>query len=1357
MRHRARPGSAARRYLGLSALGSVVFVSACSNDFDTTRSPPPRGTLGEEMYGILCDRVGAQALHEDLTGASYLAMCHKASDGTYVDKVDVSRLPPLADGALGTDGKPLTIAEQQRQRDMQIARVETLARRRADLIAALDFTMPDIKVAVKDNKNADPTKSCGVPANSGERRFHDELSDMLGRFQALYNDGTIPQSTESLAHIMNAFKASPDAQAAYARFDARQGYRPIDLALGAARPIIAYPNLRDLANASLSLLSADSNPYDPDAKYDDQGNRIPVPGAAHDQFSKLLEVAHEELRDVKADPALANLAAPVKDPSGRYVLSRPRTNLEFMQELFYAQDPAFGGGTSRYITRRDARGYALIPLVNGAVPPPFVDKDGDKLADVDDLGRFITTDKSTPLSPFFAVGQTLGSRDMFGRALDSKGQLVYGYIDTSHTFTASLLSDLKPLVNANASQNHETVMYAMAGAYALLGARDGSDKSQRQYSPNPNLADDWKLTHDGPPPADITTAPVTVKYNAFHPESSALLDLVYAIGQVLGDKSADDTLALSKLLFTDHLGDVARLVGDGLYLKTQVADKHAEAKIPPKSVLWDEMIDVVVQIAKDPGLLEDVLRALGNDASLPLGNIFASYMKYNDRISYDRANLNGPAFNFAAGTATDMKTPVNRGAADTGANRSAMQKFLQAIHDTNGVTACNKQGAVVHARGVTLLGNVDIPSDSNIIIRTHYGSKMSFSECELFKIENLAKFYLDSIIGTANLYFRDSLVRNGICILGLCIGASTVDVIQQSSGLGLNGNDGGSDANLVGFWDASGSTTFRPKPPWLNRLVFFDLQNDTGNAITNRFLADLQGPNIGTSACPERIIDDPAPGSPDASNDGKVHGLRACNNGDWLFQRDQDATFVWEDFGFYKAITPLVSAFAAHKREDLFIGLMEVLHKHWADDKGSASECKLNGTTNCTKDGAVSYEPLLVEMFSSDVMTALNQLTKTLQATQVPHCTATDTTTHACTATAPIDGIAAVAQATRALVDPDAAKAIGLKDRAGNATGKRNDGTTNPQVTPLYLMLQALNAIDDQLAAYATANPTDNKRTAQWKTARSQLVDQFLDVSGQNTPMATFKNAAFPWITPVLIDLLRSQLTAHCPTSFTPPYARCTWSRDDVTKQMSNVVGGPTFAATLDLMDAIRKDDAARAQLQMLLAYLVDAASSNDALAGLLASAADLVQVLRDDANLIPIFHVLSEAAGASLVDANGHVVRKSLTDAQLALLARISGKAFDKNQVEICSTELDPNQILSVALQKLVTPMPGEGGKPTQTPLEVIMDVIADVNRNAPGAGDKLQAGDYGNIADNVSDFLLNKERGMEQFYEIVRQGTVR
>ena len=45
--------------------------------------------------------------------------------------------------------------------------------------------------------------------------------------------------------------------------------------------MIAYPNLRDFANASLRLMAADSNPYDRNAKLDADGNRIPTPGPAN--------------------------------------------------------------------------------------------------------------------------------------------------------------------------------------------------------------------------------------------------------------------------------------------------------------------------------------------------------------------------------------------------------------------------------------------------------------------------------------------------------------------------------------------------------------------------------------------------------------------------------------------------------------------------------------------------------------------------------------------------------------------------------------------------------------------------------------------------------------------------------------------------------------------------------------------------------------------------------------------------------------------------------------------------------------------------------------------------------------------
>jgi hypothetical protein len=173
------------------------------------------------------------------------------------------------------------------------------------------------------------------------------------------------------------------------------------------------------------------------------------------------------------------------------------------------------------------------------------------------------------------------------------------------------------------------------------------------------------------------------------------------------------------------------------------------------------------------------------------------------------------------------------------------------------------------------------------------------------------------------------------------------------------------------------------------------------------------------------------------------------------------------------------------------------------------------------------------------------------------------------------------------------------------------------------------------------------------------------------------------------------------------------------------------------------------------MAYMFDAASQNDALAGVLASAADMIQVLHDDTNLVPLYHVLAEAAAASVRDPHGNVVQTSIVDAQSAMLARIADRAYDKSHLEICGREIDPNQVLNVALQNVVTPMLTPDGKKRQTPLEVILDVIGDVNRVAPDQTDKLAAQDYASIADNVGDFLVNKEHGLEQFYEIVRQGT--
>ncbi|HWL87206.1 MAG TPA: hypothetical protein VNO21_15480, partial [Polyangiaceae bacterium] len=168
----------------LLSLVLLAGPGAACTDFNTSRTIPQRGTVGEDLYGILCDRVSAQALREDLNGSSFDAICHKPAGGTYADDVDMTKLPVL-DGTLkDVDGNVVPLEKQQATRNYALARIHAMVRRRPSLIAAFDATFPDIRIPVVDEKNGDPKQTCNVlaDADAGDRgRLEQQLSDMLGK------------------------------------------------------------------------------------------------------------------------------------------------------------------------------------------------------------------------------------------------------------------------------------------------------------------------------------------------------------------------------------------------------------------------------------------------------------------------------------------------------------------------------------------------------------------------------------------------------------------------------------------------------------------------------------------------------------------------------------------------------------------------------------------------------------------------------------------------------------------------------------------------------------------------------------------------------------------------------------------------------------------------------------------------------------------------------------------------------------------------------------------------------------------------------------------------------------------------
>ncbi len=242
---------------------ALALIGGCAPDLNANRVTSNRGSLGREMFTMVCDRVGAQALREDVAGVSYHAVCHANPQGEFADKVHEVLLPPL-DEADDIDGKPVSVEQQVKNRDHRIARIHAVARRRHDLIDAFDTAFAHENIGIKDLANADERRSCEPPGGSapatlpnappGEADLRVELGAMLGRLTDLYDDDTIPHLTRALSRVMDDIERAPPAQAALARFDARRACRPKDIAMGVSRPAVSY-----LGSSSWRTLSCASS------------------------------------------------------------------------------------------------------------------------------------------------------------------------------------------------------------------------------------------------------------------------------------------------------------------------------------------------------------------------------------------------------------------------------------------------------------------------------------------------------------------------------------------------------------------------------------------------------------------------------------------------------------------------------------------------------------------------------------------------------------------------------------------------------------------------------------------------------------------------------------------------------------------------------------------------------------------------------------------------------------------------------------------------------------------------------------------------------------------------------------------
>lgn len=499
--------------------------------------------------------------------------------------------------------------------------------------------------------------------------------------------------------------------------------------------------------------------------------------------------------------------------------------------------------------------------------------------------------------------------------------------------------------------------------------------------------------------------------------------------------------------------------------------------------------------------------------------------------------------------------------------------------------------------------------------------------------------------------------------------------------------------------DASGirGLTRHPTPQALNRMVFagLDLRGEGDcRDEDNVFLACLF----------DRVRD---------------------RHGQDVIERWSGTIFAWEQPGFYDGMAPLLEVLHDPRfRRDgagryQFGHLITTLYRHWPTRMHWRSQrTDAAATTFSYQENVRSYEPLVADGFDTSP-THGNLIENLVDATQ---------TLDALDMGAGRDGLDVLASFVPVLLTPSASPGLTLRDGATEIAW--NDGSRRVGVTPLQLVLHALRRADA-----AWERDDGPSRVEAWRRGRNALTRQLLDTRTLGVGYQ-FANRRGRAIVLQLLPFVLERLAHHRAQGDLEAWTR------DFTPDAEETLGGPLVVGLVRLLDRIQGEPDARDALLAFLAYLVDPASGNDAELSTLVGAAELLQVLDDDANIVPLLHALSAALApnaralaegvAGEPDTQGSVANDALD-----LVRTVQG--------------LDEDEVLVQILQALVTLDDDEG-----TALETILDVMSEINRVSPDEGGDYESSDYEQALDTTRDFLRDDFHGLERLYDVVQHRCV-
>ncbi len=959
--------------------------------------------------------------------------------------------------------------------------------------------------------------------------------------------------------------------------------------------------------------------------------------------------------------------------------------LSLTRDFLLRQHETFGPEETIYVVARDARGLPIPATLDGS--EGFVDTDMDGLADVDGLGRFVDADGDVldVPTPFAVIGESGVSRDEFGRALSSTDTPLYVYTNIERTVLAGLLRELPKLVDPEDR--------VLVNFFHGLPPMFGPDASRTETY--------GELEH---------------AFEGFDTAEGGLFDVVYAVSELLRYDETRDLLTVLRVLLEDHEEVLVPLIEAGLW-GDALGDEHPEIDLAEGSELWDDVIQVAQWMAETPGMLEAMLRALNTPAARRIGPIFAEMMRFKD------PQVLGPDENVRLDYVY-WDLPVDRSMPDVPGNYSLFQQTSSGIHELDRTPLCNKEGARMILDGDTLeeggwgflIGILDLidntPENGYDITAAAEaigglgGALGPWGECELLEIENAAQAFARAVIG------RQELTIKAPVLAGITGFLTTI-------GLG--------SLNDTLFETASGIDGFgmNPTPHALARLMFGTPNHFVNGLIdppTTRYGDDFRMRYPGKMVlawervfrfCGDRILDE---------------GENTCPTG------------PIEEVDLYEALAPMLTVFDDYDPlvdDDgnpdtpprfLFGELVSAFHRHYATPANPMYQyTDPNGPRYVSPDGAVEYEPIAAGLMGGcswdDEASSDRTCIVEDSGRLISRLSRVMTVLDGLTVRPGVDGIDVAAAALEKVLNPD--NNPGLVNRAGEDTTQTNSGTRTLAMTPLHLLLDGLNKMDEGHAA-------DADRSEAWYAARSRLVDIFLERDALPGDEYLFRNRRLHALMILLVDFTAELIDSHASAGDLDEWAHT------LDADFQDSVAGAMGSSTVRFLDALDAHPDAQTEILELLAYFGNEDSPNDAFANLLFTSADALYLLEDDDAVITLLNAFSNAfavdASASAAGAGTLSAEGSAVDEAVNLLASVS--------------QVDVAQTFEAVLRNAVTHPTGD----PETPIEVIGDVIAEINRAAPNAGGPMAPNDYGAVMGQVEDMLSDPDRGLERVYGVVQ-----